>query len=153
MFPKYSVIEQLQQKYNSFNPEDFYIISVQHLLESTGSMFEAFIKIGFKPENIFLTGKLYSTNEKTKNKLILLGINVFESSVSIDLGSYSDCLKADVAKMWKQLIPKIEPQNKIIVLDEGRIAGMGTHRELIKKCDLYKEIAYSQLSKEELENE
>lgn len=119
MFPKYSVIEQLQQKYNSFNPEDFYIISVQHLLESTGSMFEAFIKIGFKPENIFLTGKLYSTNEKTKNKLILLGINVFESSVSIDLGSYSDCLKADVAKMWKQLIPKIEPQNKIIVLDDG----------------------------------
>ena len=52
-----------------------------------------------------------------------------------------------------QRIGTIKDADKIIVLDEGRIAGMGTHRELIKKCDLYKEIAYSQLSKEELENE
>lgn len=52
-----------------------------------------------------------------------------------------------------QRIGTIKDADKIIVLDEGRIAGMGTHRELIKKCDLYKEIAYSQLSKEELKNE
>ena len=39
---------------------------------------------------------------------------------------------------------------KIIVLDDGQIAGMGTHDELMKNCEVYQEIAYSQLSKEEL---
>jgi len=52
-----------------------------------------------------------------------------------------------------QRIGTIKDADRIIVLEEGRIAGMGTHRELMKSCDLYKEIAHSQLSKEELENE
>mgnify|MGYP002510377892 CR=1 FL=1 len=52
-----------------------------------------------------------------------------------------------------QRIGTIKDADRIIVLKEGRIAGMGTHRELMKSCDLYKEIAHSQLSKEELENE
>ena len=42
--------------------------------------------------------------------------------------------------------------DKIIVLDEGKCVGMGTHKELLKNCSVYKEIAYSQLSKEELNN-
>lgn len=52
-----------------------------------------------------------------------------------------------------QRIGTIKDADRIIVLEEGKIAGMGTHQELMKSCDLYKEIAYSQLSKEELENE
>ena len=40
----------------------------------------------------------------------------------------------------------------IVVLDEGKVAGIGSHDELMKSCDVYKEIALSQLSKEELEN-
>lgn len=42
--------------------------------------------------------------------------------------------------------------DQIIVLEEGRIAGKGTHRELMSSCPLYREIAFSQLSEEELEN-
>ena len=42
--------------------------------------------------------------------------------------------------------------DKIIVLDSGRCVGMGTHKELLKTCDVYQQIALSQLSKEELEN-
>jgi len=42
--------------------------------------------------------------------------------------------------------------DKIVVLDKGVCVGIGTHKELLKKCKVYKEIAYSQLSKEELEN-
>jgi len=42
--------------------------------------------------------------------------------------------------------------DKIVVLDKGICVGIGTHKELLKKCKIYKEIAYSQLSKEELEN-
>ena len=51
-----------------------------------------------------------------------------------------------------QRIGTIMNADKIIVLDEGKIVGMGTHKELMKNCPIYQEIAYSQLSKEELEN-
>ena len=51
-----------------------------------------------------------------------------------------------------QRISTIKNADKIIVLDEGKIVGMGKHSELMKNCDVYKEIAYSQLSKEELED-
>lgn len=49
-----------------------------------------------------------------------------------------------------QRIGTIREADKIIVLDEGRIVGMGTHHELMNSCDVYQQIAYSQLSEEEL---
>ncbi len=49
-----------------------------------------------------------------------------------------------------QRIGTIMDANKIIVLDKGEMVGMGTHKELMKNCKIYQEIAYSQLSKEEL---
>lgn len=49
-----------------------------------------------------------------------------------------------------QRIGTIRNADKIIVLDEGRVAGMGTHDELMRTCKVYQEIALSQLSKEEL---
>lgn len=52
-----------------------------------------------------------------------------------------------------QRIGTIKNADKIIVLEKGKCVGMGTHKELLKNCEVYKEIAYSQLSKEELENE
>ncbi len=51
-----------------------------------------------------------------------------------------------------QRIGTILNADKIIVLDNGKMVGMGTHKELLKNCDVYKEIAYSQLSRKELEN-
>ena len=51
-----------------------------------------------------------------------------------------------------QRISTIMHADKIIVLDEGKMAGIGTHEQLLKNCPVYKEIALSQLSKEELEN-
>ena len=52
-----------------------------------------------------------------------------------------------------QRIASIMSANQIIVLDEGKIVGKGTHDELMKNCKVYQEIAYSQLSKEELGHE
>lgn len=51
-----------------------------------------------------------------------------------------------------QRIGTIRNADKIIVLEDGKIAGMGTHAELMKDCAAYQEIAYSQLSKEELQH-
>lgn len=52
-----------------------------------------------------------------------------------------------------QRISTIMNADQIIVLDRGKIAGIGTHDELMKNCSVYQEIAYSQLSKEELNHE
>lgn len=52
-----------------------------------------------------------------------------------------------------QRISTILHADQIIVLDEGRVAGQGTHKELMKNCEVYRQIAMSQLSEEELSNE
>jgi len=52
-----------------------------------------------------------------------------------------------------QRIGTIMNADKIIVLNNGEVAGRGTHKELLKTCKIYKEIALSQLTEEELENE
>ena len=65
-------------------------------------------------------------------------------------------LKERTADMTKlivaQRISTIMDADQILVLDEGRVVGQGTHEELLANNDVYREIAYSQLSKEELEN-
>ncbi len=87
-------------------------------------------------------------------------ILVFDDSFSaLDLKTDSK-LRAALKEQTKgktviivaQRISTIMDADKIIVLDEGKIAGIGTHDELMKKCDIYNQIALSQLSKEELEN-
>ena len=58
---------------------------------------------------------------------------------------------ADATKLIvAQRIGTIRDADLIIVLDGGKIAGKGTHDELMKSCEVYQQIAYSQLSKEEL---
>ena len=65
-----------------------------------------------------------------------------------------NALKKECADATKiivaQRIGTIRDADKIIVLDNGTVAGMGTHDELMAGCDEYRQIAYSQLSKEEL---
>lgn len=66
-------------------------------------------------------------------------------------------LKKETADMTKlivaQRISTIMDADHIVVLDQGRAVGQGTHKELLASNSVYQEIAYSQLSKEELENE
>ena len=61
--------------------------------------------------------------------------------------------RKDVTKLIvAQRVSTIKDADKIIVLDEGRVVGIGTHQELLENCKVYYEIASSQLSKEELAN-
>lgn len=52
-----------------------------------------------------------------------------------------------------QRISSIMHAETIVVLDQGKVVGIGTHDELMKQCEVYREIAYSQLTKEELSHE
>lgn len=87
-------------------------------------------------------------------------IYVFDDSFSA-LDFKTDAkLRGELAKITKnktvlivaQRISTIMNADKIVVLDEGRVVGIGKHKDLLENCSVYKEIALSQLSKEELEN-
>lgn len=62
-------------------------------------------------------------------------------------------IRREMVLIVAQRVSTIMDADQIIVLDEGKIAGCGTHRELLKSCRVYYEIAASQLSKEELQYE
>ena len=60
-------------------------------------------------------------------------------------------LKGTTCLIVAQRIGTVRHADRIVVLDEGRVAGIGTHRELMRDCAVYREIALSQLSRTELE--
>ena len=88
-------------------------------------------------------------------------IYIFDDSFSALDYKTDSKLRKELAKITKQAtifivaqrISTIMHADQIIVLDQGQIVGKGTHQELLKNCDIYKEIALSQLSEEELTNE
>src|SRR5690606_33798063 len=63
-------------------------------------------------------------------------------------------LKPEIARstvfIVAQRVSTVMDADRIIVLDQGRVAGMGTHRELLQSCEVYREIVASQLAEEEL---
>jgi ATP-binding cassette subfamily B protein len=59
-------------------------------------------------------------------------------------------MKGATSLIVAQRIGTIRDADQILVLDEGRVVGMGTHAELMEHCRVYQEIALSQLSMEEL---
>lgn len=87
-------------------------------------------------------------------------IYIFDDSFSALDYKTDSILRKELKKYTKdatsmivaQRIGTIISADKIVVLDKGECVGIGTHKELLKKCKVYKEIALSQLSKEELEN-
>ncbi|MBE6138951.1 MAG: ABC transporter ATP-binding protein [Firmicutes bacterium] len=87
-------------------------------------------------------------------------IYIFDDSFSALDYKTDSVLRRELKKYTKdatcmivaQRIGTIINADKIVVLDKGECVGIGTHKELLKKCKVYKEIALSQLSKEELQN-
>ena len=87
-------------------------------------------------------------------------IYIFDDSFSALDYKTDSLLRKELKKYTKdstilivaQRIGTIMNADKIIVLDEGKCVGMGKHKDLLKTCEVYKQIALSQLSKEELEN-
>ena len=62
----------------------------------------------------------------------------------------SEKLQGTTCMIVAQRIGTIRNADKIVVLDEGKAVGIGTHRQLLQSCSVYREIAQSQLSPEEL---
>ena len=91
--------------------------------------------IARKPEIFIFDDSFSALDYKTDKKL--------RKTLSTKLSTATSIIVA-------QRIGTIKNADKIIVLDSGEMVGMGTHDELLRSCEVYKEIALSQLSKEEL---
>ena len=84
-------------------------------------------------------------NRTTDGRNNICGINV--AKLRKALKGYTE---GATVLIVAQRVSTIMHAEQIVVLDEGRVMGIGTHRELLARCKTYREIAESQLSKEEL---
>jgi len=94
--------------------------------------------IARKPEILIFDDSFSALDYKTDKKL--------RSNLEKKLSNTTKLIVA-------QRIGTIKDANLIVVLHEGQVVGQGTHKELLQNCNVYKEIALSQFSKEEIENE
>jgi S-adenosylhomocysteine hydrolase len=100
------------------------LVCVQHLTESTGSLIERFIEIGFMPTQIHILGKIYSSKPLVQERLRSLGVNVYRSSNNFEWGLYSCRLAKDIDLMWQAAIStgSLNSVKRVIVLDDGGAA-------------------------------
>lgn len=118
-YPKLNKLNKLfTNKIKNIDFSKKIIVACQHILSPQKEMFLQLIKIGFLPKNIFLLGKIYSTNLKVLEELGKTGISVtqpkIKKNMSFDIQHYENC---------KKLIKKAGIHRKkidtIIVLDDG----------------------------------
>lgn len=96
-------------------------VCVQHLLDTSIELFKTLIALGVIPNNIFLTGKLYSTGDMVVRELKNLGIQLQTSTPFTILGDYAPTFNQDIVSMWKKVERHIRNYkiNRIVVLDDG----------------------------------
>lgn len=112
----YPLLEKIFKLYpsNQIDLKDVYIVACQHLLEPQLEMFKQFIKFGFKPNNILILGKVYSTNKDIAQELRSLGIDVITpifSGESFDVEHRENCIAI--------LNSLPDGAEKVVILDDG----------------------------------
>jgi superfamily I DNA and RNA helicase len=120
IFPVLPILDEL----SSYCPEQSkkilsqtVFVCVQHILMTTGSLFESLIKLGAQPSNIFILGKCYSTNVKVLNDLHGLGINILAGKTPTVYGTYSFVVDEEIRNLWDIVKAKKEilPSNNLII--------------------------------------
>jgi len=97
------------------------MVCLQHLLSTTGSLFEKFIKLGLRPQDTFVLGKVYSANPDVTKRLRSLSFQTFESRTPRSWGSYETELLVEVESMWDRAVTHFRKSSvrQVVVLDDG----------------------------------
>jgi hypothetical protein len=126
--PQLEVLDKIvaaTQQSGALNPENTAIIAEQHLLETTASLFQSFIRLGVTPQNIFAIGKCYSTCDAVAASISDLGVQVFPGVKPARPGQYQKAQCVQLNKFWQTFTAHIKKQNierVIVVGDGGRLA-------------------------------
>jgi len=123
-FKELPLINELQNEffgYSKIDLNEIAIVSVQHILETTGSLFESLIEYGFNKMNIFCSGKFYSTNNIVEKKIKLLEINYIDFSDTLKDLDFDNVFNKQIEKLWENFMRSSAFRNckYLIVLDEG----------------------------------
>jgi hypothetical protein len=117
----YPLLKQVSQLFSSNkanNLEDVYICACQHLLEPQEEMFNLISNFGIPRKNIFIFGKIYSTNNEVLSELKEDGFNVidleFDPNISFDEQHQDNC-----KRIFQEFVNFVKPSSRIIVLDDG----------------------------------
>lgn len=133
IFPNLGLIDDIVARCPDKVPPKFaktIFVCVQHLLETSGSLFEAIIKLGANPRNIYVLGKHYSSNVSVTDKLKDLGVNVFLGAGNTILGEYRATFTADIRRMWQAVVGSdmIGAAQHVLVLDDGGLCASAAPR-------------------------
>lgn len=103
------------------NLERVAVIGVQHILETTATLFRGIIQLGVKPGNIFLTGKPYSTSEAVAITIRKMGVRLKPDVGLGEPGSYERVYAKNINKMWTGFLHRIQKNDiqSVIIVDEG----------------------------------
>lgn len=116
-------ITQICKTDYSVNFQKTLFVCGQHLLSTTVNLFQAFIDLGAKPENICVVGKSYSTNPEVVTQLKEMSIYVQPTSEQLTLGGFNSAYNSDITAMWEHAFTHISHNSQsienIIVLDDG----------------------------------
>jgi S-adenosylhomocysteine hydrolase len=124
MFPILPVLEKLLfccPHQNKSVLSQTVVVCVQHILSTTGSLFQSLIKLGVKPSNIFILGKCYSTNSDVLQEIKNLGINVAGGSTPMKYGTFSITMEQEICDLWSEVykLNKDSLSKKMIIIDDG----------------------------------
>lgn len=116
------LVESLVKEYQGPSLSRVKMIGVQHILETTHSMFRSLYKIGLKPENISIIGKCYSTSAEVYNEMLEDGIDISPASFAYDsYRPFDELFSEKVSNFLSSRLRDLNTNNYdcIIVLDDG----------------------------------
>lgn len=135
LIPKLKVLDTIVQTAKNQglpNLDKTVFIGVQHLLETTATLFQALIDLGVPPHNMFFSGKCYSTAPEVVRTIQSMGINILPGTEPVQIGGYQAAIKADVSLLWQQFERAACRRDieRVVILDDGG------HCIEVMPCDL-----------------
>lgn len=123
--PHLPLLEDMVQLVKQFSllPDlrDTIFIGVQHMLETTVSLFNALIALGAQPQNMYFSGKCYSSAREIEDAVRERGIHLMPTNQPKNFGEYETYCQEGLRKMWEFCLLDIanKPVDRIVILDEG----------------------------------
>lgn len=123
-FPTLAVLQAVASMWRAEDRDglaDTGVFAAQHLLASTGSLFETLLQLGVTSDNVTVVGKAYSTCDAVAANIERRGIRIVNGGVGAEVGCFGQAFQDDVDRAWEEFIHRSRQNRmkRIVVLDDG----------------------------------